>query len=75
MPTLKNSKLLHFKVDICKNNRIFNINTSTPQVQTLHQKRKAVEANQWQKENIHAIEAYNKNVEENGCFSDDYRSF
>ena len=71
----KKATNLSMNSDLLLKSRALNINLSATLEQALQDKLKAAEAEKWQKENIRAISAYNKFVEENGCFSDDYRAF
>jgi antitoxin CcdA len=71
----KKATNLSLNSDLLLKTRALNINLSATLEQALQDKLKAVEADKWQKENVQAISAYNQFVEENGCFSDDYRAF
>jgi|TARA_R110000868_G_scaffold23142_6_gene93883 antitoxin CcdA len=69
----KKATNLSLNSDLLLKTRALNINLSATLEQALQDKLKAVEADKWQKDNVQAISAYNQFVEENGCFSDDYR--
>jgi antitoxin CcdA len=71
----KKATNLSLNSDLLLKTRALNINLSATLEQALQDKLKAVEAEKWQKEHVQAISAYNQFVEENGCFSDDYRDF
>jgi antitoxin CcdA len=71
----KKATNLSLNSDLLLKTRALNINLSATLEQALQEKLKVVEAEKWQKENINAISAFNKFVEENGCFSDEYRAF
>jgi antitoxin CcdA len=71
----KKATNLSLNSDLLLKTRALNINLSATLEQALQEKLKAVEAEKWQKENVQAISSYNQFVEENGCFSDDYRTF
>lgn len=71
----KKATNLSLNSDLLLKTRALNINLSATLEQALQDKLKAVEAEKWQTENVQAISAYNQFVEENGCFSDDYRAF
>ena len=51
------------------------INISAVLELSLAQRVKQVKADIWLTENQEAIEAYNQDVDENGVFGDDFRSF
>lgn len=69
----KKATNLSLNSDLLLKTRALNINLSATLEQALQDKLKAVEADKWQKDNVQAIAAYNQFIEENGCFSDDYR--
>ncbi|PKG93292.1 type II toxin-antitoxin system CcdA family antitoxin [Paraglaciecola sp. MB-3u-78] len=71
----KKATNLSLNSDLLLKTRALNINLSATLEQALQDKLKAVEADKWQKEHVQAIAVYNQFVEENGCFSDDYRDF
>ena len=66
---------LSINSDLLKKTKSLNINLSA----TLEQALKDILANktaaQWRSDNKNAIAAYNKFVEENGLFGDEYRVF
>ncbi len=71
----KKATNLSLNSDLLKRTRALNINLSATLEQALKDKLKSIEAKKWVKENKNAIKAYNNFVEENGCFSDEYREF
>ncbi len=71
----KKATNLSLNSDLLKRTRALNINLSATLEQALKDKLKSIEAKKWVNENKNAIKAYNNFVEENGCFSDDYREF
>ncbi|MCJ8275131.1 MAG: type II toxin-antitoxin system CcdA family antitoxin [Psychrosphaera sp.] len=66
---------LSVNIDLLKKTKALNINLSATLESALKEKLSQVAGEQWQKENKHAIKAYNDFVEEHGCFSDDFRAF
>lgn len=66
---------LSINSDLLNRARSLNINLSATLENSLKQILAEKRAEQWKLENRAAIQAYNDFVEENGCFSDDYRSF
>jgi antitoxin CcdA len=66
---------LSINSDLLNRARSLNINLSATLENSLKQILAEKRAEQWKLENRAAIQAYNNFVEENGCFSDDYRSF
>lgn len=52
-----------------------NINLSATLEQALTELLAKTETEKWAEENKNAILAYNSFVEENGCFSDEFREF
>ena len=71
----KKATNLSVNSDLLKKTRELNINLSATLEQALKEKLKLIEAEKWKNENKLAISVYNKFVEENGCFSDEYREF
>lgn len=51
------------------------INLSATLVAALDAELRRYTAQKWQKENMEALEALNRFHDENGCFSDEYRTF
>ncbi|MFQ5633471.1 MAG: type II toxin-antitoxin system CcdA family antitoxin [bacterium] len=66
---------LSINSDLLFKAREFNINLSATFEQALADELKRKQREQWLKENVKAIEAYNKFVDEQGVFSDGLRSF
>jgi len=71
----KKATNLSLNSDLLKKTKELNINLSATLEQALKDKLKTIEAKKWLKQNKNAIQAYNNFVEENGCFSDEYREF
>jgi len=71
----KKATNLSVNSDLLQKTRKLNINLSATLEQALNEKLKLIESDKWKNENKHAISVYNKFVEENGCFSDEYREF
>lgn len=71
----KKATNLSLNSDLLKKTRALNINLSATLEQTLKDKLKSIEAKKWVKENKNAIQAYNDFVDDNGCFSDEFREF
>ena len=61
--------------DLLNRAHALNINLSSTLEAALKQALAGQPAKQWIVKNRPAIKAYNDFVEENGCFSDDYRNF
>lgn len=61
--------------DLLSRARSLNINLSSTLESALKQILAETKAEQWKLENRNAIQAYNDFIEENGCFSDEYRNF
>ena len=66
---------LSLNSDLLKKCRALNINLSATLEQALKEKLKNIEAKKWADENRNAINAYNDFVDENVCFSDEFREF
>jgi len=66
---------LSLNSDLLKKSKALNINLSATLEQALKAKLAERESVKWAKENKPAIHAYNKFVDENGCFADEYRQF
>ncbi len=66
---------LSINSDLLKKTKSLNINLSATLEQALNEiLAKRAEA-EWREKNKKAIDAYNEFVAENGCFSDEFRSF
>ncbi len=61
--------------DLLKRSKSLNVNLSATLEQALNEKLKAIESERWKAENKNGMTAYNQFIEENGCFSDEYRDF
>ncbi len=61
--------------DLLEKARFYKINISSTIEKSLERLIKEKEAENWEKENIEAINEYNKRIEKNGLFSDGIRSF
>lgn len=61
--------------DLLKEAKDMNINLSNMLEKTLEQKIREEKIKNWQEENKDFIEAYNKDVEENGLFAEEHRCF
>lgn len=61
--------------DLLAKTRALNINLSATLEQALKHQLTQAEAAKWARENKAAIKAYNSFIEENGCFSDEFRDF
>ena len=66
---------LSINSDLLSRSRSLNINLSSTLEAALKQILAERKAEQWKLENRAGIQAYNDFVQENGCFSDVYRSF
>lgn len=71
----KKAANLSINSDLLSKSKALNINLSATLEQVLRDKLAEQEAENWQKENKRAIQAYNDMVEEHGLFSDEHRSF
>jgi len=71
----KKATNLSLNSDLLKKTKALNINLSATLEQALKDKLKTIESKKWVVENKKAIKAYNDFVDENGCFSDEYREF
>jgi antitoxin CcdA len=71
----KKSTNLSVNSDLLKRSKILKVNLSATLEQALNEKLKAIESEKWKAENKNAMAAYNQFIEENGCFSDEYRDF
>ncbi|MFT6732790.1 MAG: antitoxin CcdA [Polaribacter sp.] len=61
--------------DLLKKTKALNINLSATLEQALREKLAITVKKKWKNENKRAIQAYNDFVENNGLFSDEYRTF
>jgi len=68
-------KIRSLNSDLLKKSRALNINLSATLEQALKQKLAIAEGEKWADENKRAIKAYNKFVNENGCFGDEFKEF
>ena len=66
---------LSLNSDLLNKCRDMNINLSATLEQALTARLAKTRAEKWTEENKNAIRAYNEFVEENGCFSDEFRGF
>jgi len=73
--TPKKPTNLSLNSDLLKNSKAMNINLSATLEQALTKILAKTETEKWAEENKNAILAYNSFVEENGCFSDEFRKF
>jgi len=61
--------------DLLQKARKLKVNLSATLESAIEEKLKAIEAEQWRKDNKQSIEKYNDFVEENGLLSDEHRAF
>lgn len=61
--------------DLLMKSRALNINLSAVLEKALSQQLAEHAGNQWVDQNRKAIKAYNRFIEGNGCFGDEYREF
>lgn len=66
---------LSLNSDLLKKCKAMNINLSATLEQALVEKLAKTSSEKWADENKNAIRAYNKFVEKNGCFGDEFREF
>ena len=71
----KKATNLSINSDLLSRARSLNINLSSTFEAALKQVLAEQYAKQWKVENRAAIQTYNDFVEDNGCFSDEYRNF
>ena len=71
----KKATNLSVNSDLLIKSRELDINLSATLEQALKEKLARKQAEEWSKQNKHAIKAYNDFVEENGNFSDEHRTF
>jgi antitoxin CcdA len=69
----KKSTNLSVNSDLLKRSKNLNVNLSATLEKALNEKLAILEREKWKAENKTAISAYNQYIEENGCFSDEYR--
>ncbi|PWQ94599.1 type II toxin-antitoxin system CcdA family antitoxin [Leucothrix arctica] len=75
MQAPKKATNLSINSDLLSRARSLNINLSSTLESVLKQLLAEEQAKQWKVENRKAVQAYNHFLEENGCFSDEYRTF
>jgi antitoxin CcdA len=66
---------LSLNSDLLNKCRALDINLSATLEQVLAEKLAKAGSEKWAEENKNAIRAYNKFVEQNGCFGDEFREF
>jgi|TARA_R100001132_G_C3195381_1_gene45330 antitoxin CcdA len=66
---------LSLNSDLLNKCRALDINLSATLEQVLAEKLAKSGSEKWAEENKNAIRAYNKFVEQNGCFGDEFREF
>ena len=66
---------LSLNSDLLKKCRALDIKLSATLEQVLAEKLAKSGSEKWAEENKNAIRAYNKFVEQNGCFGDEFREF
>jgi len=71
----KKATSLTINSDLLKQAKDLNINISSCLEETLFEKVKEAKRKNWEEENKDFIKSYNKDVEENGVFSDHVRLF
>lgn len=71
----KKATNLSINSDLLAKSRSLKINLSAMLENALKEELAKKQAEQWKAENRAAIQSYNEFVEENGCFSDEYRTF
>ena len=71
----KKATNLSINSDLLAKSRKLDVNLSATLEQALKQKLAEENGENWRRENSIAIKAYNSFVEENGLFSDEFRSF
>lgn len=71
----KKAANLSLNSDLLQKAKALKINLSATLEESLTQKLGKLEKEKWLVENKNAIQKYNDFVEENGCFSDDFRGF
>lgn len=71
----KKATNLSVNSDLLKKAKEHNLNLSATLEESLEKKLREEKIKSWQEENKEFIEAYNKDVEENGIFGEEYRCF
>ena len=71
----KKSANLSINSDLLMKSKALNINLSSTLEQALKIKLSEAEGSRWREDNKKAIKVYNDLIEEQGCFSDEYREF
>lgn len=66
---------LSLNSDLLKKCKAMNINLSATLEEALTELLAKSKREKWAEENKNAIKAYNEFIEENGCFSDEFREF
>ena len=66
---------LSLNSDLLKKCKTLKINLSATLEEALTDKLAKLQSEKWAEENKNSIQAYNEFVEENGCFSDEFREF
>lgn len=66
---------LSLNSDLLNKCKALNINLSATLEQVLAEKLALSTSEKWAEENKNAIRAYNKFIEKNGCFGDEFREF
>jgi antitoxin CcdA len=66
---------LSLNSDLLNKCKALNINLSATLEQVLAEKLAISTSGKWAEENKNAIRAYNKFIEKNGCFGDEFREF
>lgn len=66
---------LSLNSDLLKKSKAMNINLSATLEQALKDILAKDRAKKWAEENKQAIKAYNKFIDEHGCFGEEYREF
>lgn len=66
---------LSLNSDLLKKCKTLKINLSATLEEALTDKLAKSQSEKWAEENKNSIQAYNEFVEENGCFSDEFREF
>ena len=71
----KKAANLSVNSDLLMKSKALNINLSSTLEQALKLKLAESEGSRWREENKKSIKVYNDLIEEQGCFSDEYREF
>ncbi len=75
VPSLKKPTNLTLSADVLADAKALGINLSRACDEHLRAVIKAEKERRWKEENAAAIDAYNKQIEEEGLFSDQWRNF